>query len=578
MIRTVHDIKINASNPLLPLKPWNAFVGSAASIRITDVPKKIGNWVLERLWVDVKYPSDIEISREAKRTNGVYIATIDASTVYGQVRQGYQICASGKDEDGDPIERYVLGVGDVNILKLPHYSSGPDTVAQWMRMYDERPDTPMRGDAVIEDGKLKVYDGSVWVESSGATMTSQLTNDAGFITDKQVKPGKTPGYASDAEWASKALSATDAENVPWEGVSGRPTKVSDFLNDKDYLTPHEVTLWEGHPGAVDHAREAENAHVASLAGQAESVEWENVNNHPTKLSQFENDEAFVSQTSDVFVHTTGGTMTGDLRVGDDGHLGHVLVQNSKGETKVRLSGEHAVEGGENYGGELELTGNVIGGGGRIAIGNGAYGGGELDILGTKGGGRASLNMYCADAPDAGTVKIRSGSNEWEGSQGFAPSLVLTDNLTDPAKPLYAEVTIGGVKVRDTLAKKADKTALDELNTSVTNSIAKKADKATTLAGYGITDSPTKVSQLENDNGYLTTTEVKLGTTPGYVANADHCVSALGAVDSETVPWSGVKFHPTTLDGYGITDAATKAELTALDAKVETANTKLEGVA
>lgn len=90
--------------------------------------------------------------------------------------------------------------------------------------------------------------------------------------------------------------------------------------------------------------------------------------------------------------------------------------------------------------------------------------------------------------------------------------------------------------------------------------------------------PTKVSELENDAGYITEKQVKLGTTPGYVANADHSVSALGAVDSETVPWSGVKFRPTTLDGYGITDAATKAELTALDAKVETANVKLEGVA
>ena len=40
----------------------------------------------------------------------------------------------------------------------------------------------------------------------------------------------------------------------------------------------------------------------------------------------------------------------------------------------------------------------------------------------------------------------------------------------------------------------------------------------------------------------------------------------------------MKFHPKTLDGYGITDAATKAELTALDEKVGIANTKLEGVA
>lgn len=137
------------------------------------------------------------------------------------------------------------------------------------------------------------------------TKTSQLINDAGFITDKQVVPGKTPGYAKDAECADKALSATDAENVPWEGVSGRPTKVSDFTNDKDYLTPYDVTLWEGHPGVVDHAREAENAHVASLAGRAEAVEWNDVNNHPTKLSQFENDNGYLT-TTEVKLGTTPG--------------------------------------------------------------------------------------------------------------------------------------------------------------------------------------------------------------------------------------------------------------------------------
>lgn len=250
MIRTVHDIKINASNPLLPLKPWNAFVGSAASIRITDVPRKIGNWVLERVWIDVKYPNDVEISREAKRTNGVYVATIDAATVYGQVSQGYQICASGKDENGDPVERYVLGVGDVNILKLEQTSSGPDTVAQWMRIYDTRPDTPSKGDAVIEDGKLKVYDGSSWVETSGATMTSQLTNDAGFITDKQVKPGKTPGYASDAEWADKALSAVDSETVPWSGVKFRPTTLEGY-GITDAATEAELTALDEKVGIAN---------------------------------------------------------------------------------------------------------------------------------------------------------------------------------------------------------------------------------------------------------------------------------------------------------------------------------------
>lgn len=101
-------------------------------------------------------------------------------------------------------------------------------------------------------------------------------------------------------------------------------------------------------------------------------------------------------------------------------------------------------------------------------------------------------------------------------------------------------------------------------TLVDGKLANKADK---------TELPTKVSQLENDSGYVT----QSGTVASamYATNAN---SADSAKTAKSVLWSGVNNTPTTLAGYGITDAATKAELTALDAKVGTANAKLEGVA
>ena len=73
--------------------------------------------------------------------------------------------------------------------------------------------------------------------------------------------------------------------------------------------------------------------------------------------------------------------------------------------------------------------------------------------------------------------------------------------------------------------------------------------------------PTKVSQLSNDSGFL--------THEGTIANADHANTANTANTADTannantannVAWGGVQSKPTTLDGYGITDAATKAEL------------------
>ena len=79
--------------------------------------------------------------------------------------------------------------------------------------------------------------------------------------------------------------------------------------------------------------------------------------------------------------------------------------------------------------------------------------------------------------------------------------------------------------------------------------------------------PTKTSQLSNDSGFLTTNDT--------IANADHANTANTA---DNVNWSGVQSKPTTLNGYGITDAATKTELDSLAAVVGTANTQLEEIA
>ena len=73
--------------------------------------------------------------------------------------------------------------------------------------------------------------------------------------------------------------------------------------------------------------------------------------------------------------------------------------------------------------------------------------------------------------------------------------------------------------------------------------------------------PSKVSTLENDSNFITSAQV----TPdddfaGYAANATNSRHARDAKSAEAVPWTGVTGKPTTLSGYGITDAATKSEL------------------
>ena len=102
---------------------------------------------------------------------------------------------------------------------------------------------------------------------------------------------------------------------------------------------------------------------------------------------------------------------------------------------------------------------------------------------------------------------------------------------------------------DTLLNdKADKTALDN-----------KADKATTLAGYGIADAYSKgeVDNALNNNADKATTLAGYGIADAYTK---------GEVDNAL---NNKADKATTLAGYGITDAYTKAEVNTAVANVDT---------
>lgn len=45
MIGTL-DISCNAKNPNMPLHPMRAYLNSPSSLRISNVPKKIGQWAI----------------------------------------------------------------------------------------------------------------------------------------------------------------------------------------------------------------------------------------------------------------------------------------------------------------------------------------------------------------------------------------------------------------------------------------------------------------------------------------------------------------------------------------------------
>ena len=102
----------------MPLNPFTAFKGSPSSIRVLDVPKKIGLWNITSVQIQVTYPDSHIVSKECVRTGNVWVGTLEGTSAVGSVCKGYKITASGVDEDGSEISGYVLGVGDVVIIDL----------------------------------------------------------------------------------------------------------------------------------------------------------------------------------------------------------------------------------------------------------------------------------------------------------------------------------------------------------------------------------------------------------------------------------------------------------------------------
>lgn len=156
MIATI-DITIQSANPSMPLFPMRAFEGSPSSIRIRNVPKKIGNWNITRVFFSVLYPDGSIRSMECVKSGGLYVGTVEGCDTLGKVKMGYSVFAYGIDEYGEPVENYCLGKGDVQILDASGLDH-PIPKATFVKLCEGEPEFPKDGDMwQDEDGKWYMY-------------------------------------------------------------------------------------------------------------------------------------------------------------------------------------------------------------------------------------------------------------------------------------------------------------------------------------------------------------------------------------------------------------------------------------
>lgn len=160
------DIRCNAANPNIPLKTLFAYVNSPSSIRIIDVPKKIGKWNITQVIISATYPDNSIVSSQCVLTGGVWTGTIEGSSSVGKSLNGYTISASGIDENGNQINGYILGKGDVVILDADGRTIIDGKVV-YLHLLDTTPDDPKEGDVIFDDNGWKIYHENDWIDFGG---------------------------------------------------------------------------------------------------------------------------------------------------------------------------------------------------------------------------------------------------------------------------------------------------------------------------------------------------------------------------------------------------------------------------
>ncbi len=257
MIGTI-DVCPQTYSPDFPLDTLKSFVNSPSSIRIRNVPKKVGKWRITNVFVTVAYPDNTTRTIECVLTGGVYVATFEGCSSTGKVEKGLTISANGKDENDNDVTGYILGKGDVEILEARENTSPGETV-YYIHLLEDEPDVPTDGDMYKKDGNYVVYQNGVEtqlgvsqenmesyvdqkveeVEGEIPTKTSDLTNDSNFITSEQVEPSGLAGLAKKAYY-SYYLVRTDGIN---EDVNTYLTvKTSD--NDKGVVAAVNTSTYE----------------------------------------------------------------------------------------------------------------------------------------------------------------------------------------------------------------------------------------------------------------------------------------------------------------------------------------------
>ena len=346
------------------------------------------------------------------------------------------------------------------------------------------------------------------------TKTSQLANDSGFITSTEVSttyatkaevPTKTSQLTNDSTYQTKAnldtALATKADKSSLASkqdklVSGTNIKT---INNQSLLGSGNISIESGTSITVDSALSTTSENPVQNKVITNTLQTKaNASDIPTKVSQLENDSKFATQTAvatglatkadkDSLTSLEGSVSTLETTVGNQDKAIIANAQAIQGKQDKLVSGTN-IKTINNQ--SLLGSGNIsIEGGGTITVDDALSDTSENPVqnkvITTKVNSLETSLASKANASDIPT-KVSQLEND---------SQYQTKSNLDTALANYA--TTSEVNSKNTLQDEAIQNNADAIAT-INQTLESKADTSAI---------PTKVSQLENDSDFVTSTEV-----------------------------------------------------------------------
>ena len=351
--------------------------------------------------------------------------------------------------------------------------------------------------------------------SSIPTKTSQLTNDSGFMTSTEVSttyatkaevPTKTSQLTNDSTYQTKAnldtALATKADKSSLASkqdklVSGTNIKTS---NSQSLLGSGNISIEAGSSITVDSALSTTSENPVQNKVITNTLQTKaNASDIPTKVSQLENDSKFATQTAvatglatkadkDSLTSLEGSVSTLETTVGNQDKSIIANAQAIQGKqdklvsgTNIKTINNQSILGSGNI--------SIEGGGSAVVVDNALSDTSENPVQNKVITTRVT-SIETSLASKANASDIPTKVSQLENDSTYQTKANLDTALADYAKT-------SDVNSKNALQDTAIQNNADAIAT-INQTLATKADTSAI---------PTKVSQLENDSDFATTTNV-----------------------------------------------------------------------